>query len=38
MPPAEFESAISATELLQMHALDRVATGIGAPHVLAVLN
>ena len=28
MPPAEFEPAISASELPQTHALDRVATGI----------
>jgi hypothetical protein len=38
MPPGEFEPAIPATELLQMCALDRVATGIGAPHIWAFLN
>jgi len=38
MPPAEFEPAIPATELPQMRALDRVATGIGAPHILVVLK
>jgi len=38
MPLAEFEPAIPATELPQMRALDGVVTGIGAPHILAVLN
>jgi hypothetical protein len=38
MPLAEFEHAISTTELPQMRALDGVATGIGAPHILAFLN
>jgi hypothetical protein len=31
MPPAGFEPIIPASERLQTHALDRVATGIGNP-------
>jgi len=29
MPPAGFETAISASERLQIHALDRAGNGIG---------
>jgi hypothetical protein len=38
MPPAESEPTIPATEMPQMRAEDRLANGIGAPHILAVLN
>jgi hypothetical protein len=38
MSPVEFEPTIPATELPQMRALDRVATGISVPHILAILN
>ena len=38
MQPAEFEPKIPAIEPLQMRASDRVTNGIGATHIVAVLN